>query len=354
MGGRLARIVPARVKHAARVALAEAAFRSGWVGHRLRQRRGQAAVLMYHRVLPEDSPLIRLSQAGMVVTARTFRMQMEFLTRRFAPVALDRFIDGLRGGFPGKRPACLVTFDDGWIDTLEVALPILREFGIPGVVFLATDFVERSDTFWTDRGTRAFARLHDRIARGADGETFPPLDGLDDVLDPVRVAGMSRDAFLDAVMARMKEMEPAAREATLRVAREAAGEDPTEGARQIVAWDDVARLAEGGVAPGAHSCGHHILTELSRDEQRREIVESRRVIRERTGRAPRAFCYPNGNHDDAIVAMVREAGYDAAFAVQGGMVRPGDDPLVLPRISMHEDVTRSPALFGCWVAGVFR
>ena len=125
-------------------------------------------------------------------------------------------------------------------------------------------------------------------------------------------------------------------------------------ARQVVTWEEVARLAEGGVEPGAHSCGHHLLTELSRAEQRREIVESRRVIQERTGVAPRAFCYPNGNLDEGIVAMVQEAGYDVAFSVRHGTARPGDDPLVLPRISMHEDITRTPALFACWLAGVFR
>jgi peptidoglycan/xylan/chitin deacetylase (PgdA/CDA1 family) len=335
-----------RLRRRVRGALCEAAYRSGRTDARLRRAAGRAAVLMYHRVLPAGDPAIPLSQPGMYVTAESFRMQMAFLRERFHVLSLDGFIDGLADGFPADRPACLVTFDDGWRDTLTVALPILREHAVPGVVFLATDFVGGSETYWTETAARAFSLLHRRL-RAGDAATVP---GLEDLTTPEHARRRTREVFVDAVLARLKSTPPPERARILDAARAAAGFLDADAAPEVVDWDGVAALAAGGVVPGGHTRSHALLTELSREEQRREIAGCRRAIAERTGRAPRAFCYPNGNLDTGIVELVGEAGFEVAFSVRSGMVRPGEDPLVLPRFSIHDDATFTPARFGAWLA----
>lgn len=108
-----------------------------WILMRVRLR-GRAVVLMYHRVLPEPLFSETFSHPGIIVTPDTFARHLEVLRRYFHPLTLEEFQECIELGHPFPRGACLITFDDGWIDNHEHALPLLRERGIPAVVFTAT------------------------------------------------------------------------------------------------------------------------------------------------------------------------------------------------------------------------
>ena len=106
-----------------------------------RRLRNGAIVLMYHRVLPEDRAAQSFSHPGIVVTPATFERQMALLKREFRPLSLQDFLGHMEARIPFPDGACLVTFDDGWIDNHDYALPILRRHGVPAVVFVATDYI---------------------------------------------------------------------------------------------------------------------------------------------------------------------------------------------------------------------
>jgi hypothetical protein len=115
-----------------------------------RRLKGGAIVLMYHRVLPAELASRSFSHPGIVVTPETFARHMDFLKRRFRPLSLDEFQQHMESGSPFPEGACLVTFDDGWVDNHDHALPILHEHGIPAVVFVATDYIDADRPFWQE------------------------------------------------------------------------------------------------------------------------------------------------------------------------------------------------------------
>ena len=88
-------------------------------------RRAKLSTLIYHRVLPEPDPL-RTGDPD----AATFRWQMGLLARHFNVLPLPEAARRLQDGTLPARAAC-VTFDDGYADNFTIALPILREAGIP-------------------------------------------------------------------------------------------------------------------------------------------------------------------------------------------------------------------------------
>ena len=88
---------------------------------------------MYHRVSVEPGPL--------VVTRDSFSAQQEMLARRYEVVSLEQVAESVRGGPPLPPRAVLVTFDDGYRDNLDVAKPILDEFGHRATIFVPTDFI---------------------------------------------------------------------------------------------------------------------------------------------------------------------------------------------------------------------
>ena len=148
-----------RLKFVLKWTLAQFLYVSGLFTLLARRRlRGRAVVLMYHRVLTEDAEARSWSHPGIVVRAATFANQIAVVRRHFTPLTVDAFVGHLRDGRPFPPGACLVTFDDGWLDTGTVAWPILRDAQVPAVVFLPSDYIGTGAMFWQER---LRALLHD-------------------------------------------------------------------------------------------------------------------------------------------------------------------------------------------------
>ena len=141
-----------RLKFGLKWTVAHVLYASGLLTLLARRRlRGRAVVLMYHRVLTDDALARSWSHPGIVVGAETFARQVALLRRHFAPMTLEAFAQHLREGRPFPPGACLVTFDDGWLDTATVAWPILREAHVPAVVFLPSGYIGTGAMFWQER-----------------------------------------------------------------------------------------------------------------------------------------------------------------------------------------------------------
>lgn len=80
-------------------------------------------ILLYHRVLKE--PPRKLYDPGLFVTASTFEMHINELSRMFEIVPLE----DLTHARNERGRLCAITFDDGWIDNYEVAFPIIKKWG---------------------------------------------------------------------------------------------------------------------------------------------------------------------------------------------------------------------------------
>jgi peptidoglycan/xylan/chitin deacetylase (PgdA/CDA1 family) len=106
-------------------------------------------------------------------------------------------------------------------------------------------------------------------------------------------------------------------------------------------WDEVRSLDAAGFTAGAHTMDHPIMTRVSRDRARREIVESAEKVAAEVGHPAAAFAYPNGLYDDIddqIETMVREAGFRIAFTLIPGPSRPtevAEHPLGVRRVYVH-------------------
>jgi peptidoglycan/xylan/chitin deacetylase (PgdA/CDA1 family) len=95
-------------------------------------------ILCYHRFGPRPSQL--------AVTPAAFEAQMEYLARNgYHVIPLASLLGFLERGEPIPRKSVVLTIDDGYRSTYEVAFPILRKFGFQATVFLYSDFVGAPD-----------------------------------------------------------------------------------------------------------------------------------------------------------------------------------------------------------------
>jgi hypothetical protein len=118
---------------------------------------------------------------------------------------------------------------------------------------------------------------------------------------------------------------------------------------KAMTWDQVREMHAAGIEIGAHTVNHPILPKLSVEEQRREVVEGRSKIAQILCSAPRAYAYPNGNHVDVTVSVVREAGFTCACTTVRGSNAPGCDLFRLNRVGIGADAA---SLIGMRLTGL--
>lgn len=268
-------------------------------------------VVCYHRIGELRQSGFQGFESNMSASPRLFTQQMELLKRCYNPVTLKDVAQWLCGG--GRLPPrpVLVTFDDGYRDNMEVAWPIMRERGIPAVIFLATGHIETARPFLWDFVSYCFH------AAPSGWWTIP-------LLGDVRIAtSCDRSALQSAWMLVSKAHPASQRWADAHRLAEALGVSPPADAFKglYLNWEDVAFLADRGVEFGGHTKTHPILTKIPPAEACAEIADSFSGLASVLGTPPIGFAYPNGtakDFDSIHEEAARKAGYSLAFTLRPG------------------------------------
>jgi len=300
-------------------------------------------VLTYHRIAipgmevnPFYDPVISAHPEG-------FRTQLRMLRERchmVNPEALVHSAFRNRTNSQRGKPAVLITFDDGYRDNLEVALPALLEAGVQAVFFVVTDFVQQSSLPWWDHIAYVVKQTNAERLRlpRTPGDPRPMEVNLGKqptaTSRRVAIATLIR-AFLNREVSEfpwfLAQLE---REAGVAVDIAAWSQ------KLFMNWEEVRRLAAAGMMIGSHGKSHARLADLDESCQRLELRESRRILGAALGREVDAVAYPFGGPDTITPTTIRlaaDAGYRLGFTSSEGPNRPaaaGFDPLALRRLNV--------------------
>lgn len=275
-------------------------------------------ILFYHRVLAERDPLLNDTP-----DARLFRLHMSTLASLYHPVSLDEGVRRLREGTLAPGSVC-VTFDDGYRDNVEVALPILQHYRVPCTFFVSSGMLG-GGSFFNDR-------IRESVRRLPGGDVDLDWVGLGTRrVDDTR----SRIQLIRELATVVKRLPLDARAATCeRLSAMAKESNPVD---LMMRPEDLLTLHRAGMAIGGHTVDHPILTAMPAPAARAQIVDDRDALAAIVGEAPAWFAYPNGKPDDdydiSHVEMVREAGYRGALSTAYGAATNRSDSYQLPRIS---------------------
>jgi peptidoglycan/xylan/chitin deacetylase (PgdA/CDA1 family) len=292
---------------------------------------GALSILIFHRVHAQRDPLFPGE-----VTREEFDSICAWLRGWFNVLPLVEASKLLqRGGLPQR--ALSITFDDGYADNHDVALPVLQKHGLSATFFVATGFLD-GGRMWNDTVVEAIRGAPDS---GIDlnGTVAASLGHLACASVSERRASVSR--AIDAT----KYLPAAKRERWIATILERSGATLPSGL--MMRSDQVAALHRAGMDIGAHTMTHPILANLPVEEARREIRSGRERLQAITGQRVALFAYPNGkpgtDYGDEAVRVVRELGFDAAVSTAWGASRAGTDPFQLRRFSPWD---RTRAKFG--------
>jgi peptidoglycan/xylan/chitin deacetylase (PgdA/CDA1 family) len=290
------------------------------------------SVLIFHRVRPAPDPLLPGHP-----DAAAFEALLRRLTSWCNVLPLPEAAARLRRGALPERSLC-ITFDDGYADNCTVAAPILRRFGVSATFFIATGYLSGGCMF------------NDRVIEAVRAAPAPVLD-LSDLALGVHPLGTieDRQRAISSLIGGLKYLPVRERE---RAADEIARRAPAANLRDLMMTrEQVRELHALGMTIGAHTVTHPILARIPDDAAREEIAGSKRALERELGAPVTVFAYPNGkpggDYGAGHVAMVREAGFEAACSTAWGVASRASDPFQIPRFTPWD---RAPWRFGLRLA----
>lgn len=326
-----------RIRHLAKIGMAWALQQTRLLRLlRLALASRRAAILTYHRIDDDGDPFFPS------LPTAVFEAQVRLVRRHFAMDTFAGVASWLASGGEG-RPRAAITIDDGYPGTATHAFRVLDALGVPATLFLATSPPETGEPLWLDRlrGLLKHAQVPDiRVAELGLGALS--LADREQRLQALRTIAPA-----------LKPRRPEVIEGILDSLADRCGVPPP-GRHEVLRWDQVAQMRDGGLEVGAHTHRHYILSTLSARQARDEIVASMELIESRLGVAARTFAYPNGDEGDYTEATTRilmECGIRAACTTRAALAGPSDAMLELPRLPT---AVRSSALFHCSLVGLSR
>lgn len=283
-----------------------------------------AAILMYHSVMPDPAAHAD-SLGGIIHSESEFRTQMELLSRDYHPVSLDEVVDSLSRQKDLPKRSVVVTFDDGYTDNSEVAMPILDQFGVPATFYVTVDCVEKRKLPWPSRLRFAFRKTTISVWTDSRSKVW----SLEDLQDRER-------AYLAACDDCCQLRGEAQEEFVRRIEEQLQSYAPSEWGSLMMSYQQIKSLAQHGHIVGSHTMTHPNMAYLQKQEAEIELAESKRQLEAALKLPIRHFSYPcpalTPHWSQQTVLQTRAVGYESAVTTTGGVTRCGDNPLALKRI----------------------
>lgn len=279
---------------------------------------------MYHRVAEPIADPGRLA-----VSPDNFEQQLLLLREHATVVPLSFLADRHERGV-SSRGMVAITFDDGYPDVLDVALPLLQKHQCPATVFLPTDYMTDQRPFWWDVLAHVFLELAD-LPQELDLE-FEGRRHQFSLNSPD-----ARRAAHDQIWATLRlSDEPPRREAIARIEEWAALNDlQWSSAHRCISANEAMRAHQPGFFDiGAHTKSHPSLPTLPPHRQREEIAGGVSILREMLGGDVSSFAYPYGDYDEQAVDIVRAAGIRYACTTHHRRIGRRAAPLEMPRLNV--------------------
>lgn len=238
--------------------------------------------------------------------------QLERLSKVATIVPLGPALEALSSGRSLPPRAVALTFDDGYRDNLEMAVPLLEKLGLPATFFLVPGFLGREADPWWELLAWGFAR---------SSQTAVSWNGR-----VLRTRGWLSRRSVQWVCGQLRKLARARMEETIaELLRLLQPEGKANVKELFLDWSGAGELVRRGFAIGSHSMYHTTLSRELADEQVRDLIASRARLEAELDVPVRLLAYPIGTRADysaETIDAARRAGYTHALAAHAGVNSP--------------------------------
>ncbi|KGM06564.1 hypothetical protein LP43_1786 [Methylophaga thiooxydans] len=292
---------------------------------------GHDIILCYHSVRDINRPIRGWLGSSRSLDSIVFDRQMSWLSSVAEVVSLSELLQRPR---TGTRIRVAVTFDDGYFDNIDVAMPILRQYGIPITWFVATDFIDNADLVpWWDLIDLTLAECYEPVEF--------TVDGIKGIYDPTVVA--DRQWLNTRLRMILKSTGLLQRDAIIEDMRYAISRQYTLPTNSYAREEEIKSVLQGGdIELGGHTGSHPNVALCSSDELKAEINRGKIRLEKISGQSLNWFAYPFGGRgafSPSAAKAVQEAGFNGACSLVSGTVSMKTEKYMIPRYAISPNMT---------------
>lgn len=282
--------------------------------------RKHAKILMYHEINEETNN----------VNAQGLEKQLKHIQAKYYPVSFSNISDFLRQKKALPSYGIALSFDDGYRDNYLNAYPLLRDYQIPAIIFLTTGYIG-------SRKSRKTNKLRYLQRMSADYD-FSHL--AEKIIQEFNV--IDKKLFLQEGILALERLlaHDECEKAIDFMADLLKVKKDFEISENNLTWEQVREMAKEGIEFGCHTVNHPRLSILPAKRIEYEILQSKKNIEEKLGKACLHFAYPYGKEEDfnnSVVKMLREAGFLTASTNIKGDNSSATNPYLIKRIVIHSE-----------------
>lgn len=217
-----------------------------------------------------------------------------------------------------KKPLLILSFDDGYHDFYEFALPLLKKHGLTCNHNIVNDCANSGTTIWTQRLNLIFEHCLQNsiplnIELGNERASLADFDG-------------NWMAFYLSVFKRLLSEPKALRNKLIGALQTQLSIDVT---CRMMNWDEIRECAENGVEIGSHTFNHDSLSTITESTVlEHEILTSKTEMEKELGNPINVFALPNGQTGDLADVVISNSDYDFVLYANDEL-----NPLPLPNKS---------------------
>lgn len=294
--------------------------------------------VMYHYVRPLEKHL----EYSHFMDLERFRRQLDYLTTGEGVLDRQHFLDIVKGKTKVPPKGFVLTFDDGLKDHYEYVLPELLRRNIWGIFFVPSGYYQ------TNKMLNVHS-IHFLLGKHGGEKVYAKLENLISKHDIEKeyIIKFKKQAYTvhqqDSHETRVKRLinfyiKKDRLDEIIDDLADELNESLEVGKNYYLSTDQIKEMDQAGMIIGSHGITHNILSQLSPQEQEREISHSIEFVGQFTDKAAiRSFCYPHGQpftYTNTTMDILKKHGCGFAFAVDARPIVDSDiasGALSLPR-----------------------
>lgn len=293
-------------------------YKAGIARHLRHSKRNHLTILSLHRISDDDDFFFN------PLTPAAFEELIKYSLDHYTILSFSELADIES---PLKKPPLILSFDDGYYDFYENALPLLQKYGLPSNHNVVNECANRGMPIWTHRLNAIFSHcMKNRIELRFDFNGHP--------IDDKEFSG-NWNAFYMAIFRRLLETSKPLRMAMIEEKENRLSFD-TE--YRMMNWNEIVECSKNRVEIGSHTYSHDVISGIDdTDQLKSEIIDSKIEIEQKVGNEVSILALPNGQGNEFINEFIHQAGFRYLLYVNDGInqLNSADDSLrILDRINI--------------------
>ncbi|MDY0131700.1 MAG: polysaccharide deacetylase family protein [Desulforegulaceae bacterium] len=269
--------------------------------------KNKLSILTFHRIVEKNENYFI---PPMAIDLSSFKSLIKSISFFYDFADLKISADEIRKGkYSNTRVA--ITFDDGYKDNYDLAMPILKKYKVPATFFIPVNQIENNEPYWWDYLFHLVKKHTKNFIIFFEGQKK-----LYSQFEDVSSKNQSDGKFCRLLVQKINLMSEKDRDNFLNTLKDAFG--AYAGKRLLMNWKEIEDLSKHNFSIGSHTLSHIPLTDLSESEVEKEVNLSKKLLEEKVKTPVNGFCYPRGAWNKEIEFIVKKAGYDYAVTTEYG------------------------------------